>query len=219
MNKIRYYENFDLAIINGYKFRRDKRTGYYLSSSSINGKRRRLHVYVWELNNGQVPKGYQVHHIDENKYNNEIENLILLSRNKHLSLHGKENIEKFDRLDEHLKEIRKKATEWHKSKEGREWHKKHYEKCKNNFIKVEEFQCECCGKRFIGKANGKNKFCSNKCKSKYRRNTGIDNIIRECLFCGKEFTVNKYAKRKYCSKECSYKAVPRGGNTNRNKKH
>ena len=44
---VEYLENGDLALYNGYKFRKDKRTGYYLSSRIINGKRRRLHVYIY----------------------------------------------------------------------------------------------------------------------------------------------------------------------------
>ena len=44
-----YSNDGDVAEIDGYKFRRDTRSGYYLSAKPIkNGKRMRLHVYVWE---------------------------------------------------------------------------------------------------------------------------------------------------------------------------
>lgn len=51
---VEYQENGDLAIINEYKFRRDKKTGYYLSTRLIGKKRKRLHIYVWELINGAI---------------------------------------------------------------------------------------------------------------------------------------------------------------------
>ena len=63
---------------NGLKFNRDDKTGYYLSTTNVNGKRKRLHRYVWECNYGEIPKGYHIHHIDENKGNNSIENLELI---------------------------------------------------------------------------------------------------------------------------------------------
>lgn len=43
---VQYFENGDLAFFNGVYFRRDKKTGYFLSSTK---PRKRLHVYVWEF--------------------------------------------------------------------------------------------------------------------------------------------------------------------------
>lgn len=44
---------------------------------------------VWCLHNGveKVPKGFHVHHIDQNPLNNNIENLLLLSVKDHMRLH------------------------------------------------------------------------------------------------------------------------------------
>ena len=67
------YEN-DYAIVDGYKFRKDQKTGYYLSNN-INGRRLRLHRYIYEKYNGEIPKGYDIHHKDHNKKNNTLENL------------------------------------------------------------------------------------------------------------------------------------------------
>ena len=44
--KITYKDGY--AYVDGYKFRKDSKTGYYLSSKKIDGRRPRLHVYVWE---------------------------------------------------------------------------------------------------------------------------------------------------------------------------
>lgn len=44
-------------------------------------------VYLWELANGPVPKGYVVHHIDFNHMNDTIENLCIVTRAEHLAIH------------------------------------------------------------------------------------------------------------------------------------
>lgn len=62
-----------------------------------------------------------------------------------------------------------------------------------------------CGKKFEGTANGVNRFCSNKCKSKFRRDSGIDDEYRICKVCGKKFKTNKYSKAKTCSRSCANK--------------
>lgn len=210
---IQYYDDGDLAVFEGYTFRRDKKTGYYLSSKKIkNGKRIRLHVYVWEyINKQEVPEGFEVHHKDLNKFNNEPENLVALSPEEHAEIHKKvlteeQRQELARRLDE---KARPKAAEWHRSKEGRKWHKKHaieiaekYKKGSEAWESVAvEYVCDFCGKTFKTKRNAhKNHFCSNNCKSRYRTRSGLDNIQKECEFCGEIFETNKYRPRKYCGK-------------------
>ena len=218
---IKYAENRDVAVLDGYKFRRDKKTGYYLSSRKIDGRRKRLHVYIWEKENGRVPDGHHIHHINENKNDNEISNLKLLVEREHLSLHAKEQMEIAgkEELNRRLDHARIKASEWHASEEGHEWHKKHYEAMKTSLHKERELICEQCGKTYKTTAGGNSRFCSNNCKTKWRRQAGLDDEIRKCEYCGKEFKVNKYAKKKYCSYECGFTAVPRGGDTSKNKKH
>ncbi len=49
-----------------------------------------LHRYIWEKHNGcKIPKGYVVHHKDEDTENNEPSNLILMTRAEHIALHHK----------------------------------------------------------------------------------------------------------------------------------
>jgi hypothetical protein len=45
------------------------------------------HRYVWEKENGVIPNGYDIHHIDGNKSNNAIFNLQLLEKTEHTKLH------------------------------------------------------------------------------------------------------------------------------------
>ena len=58
MKKHQYYHNI--------KFTLDEKSGYYQNSTI----HKSLHRFVWEENNGVIPKGYEIHHIDFNKSNN-----------------------------------------------------------------------------------------------------------------------------------------------------
>lgn len=191
------YEN-DYAIVDNIKFRKDKKSGYYLSNV-INGKRYRLHRYIYETYIGTIPKGYEVHHIDHNKDNNEIDNLKLLSSKEHKEIHGRElSDEMREFYKNNLNEkARPKAIKWHKSEEAKEWHKEQYKRTlgKRKPIKME---CEYCHTIYEKITNGTNRFCSNKCKSAWRREKGLDNEERKCIKCGKTFTCNKYYKTKKC---------------------
>jgi len=194
----------------GLKFTRDEKTNYYLNSSNSI----RLHRYVYECEKGKIPDGYQVHHIDLDKSNNSIENLKLLNQSDHMSYHGltltEEQKEK-RRLNLEI-HARPKASEWHGSKEGRAWHSIHGRQVATNMKSI-EYTCLNCGKTFFKKPLGTNKFCSNACKSSYRRKSGIDNVEETCLVCDKKFTHNKYSKQCTCSHGCAntYKKWKREG--------
>ena len=165
-----------------------------------------MHRYVYEYYNGEIPKNYDIHHIDENKDNNDISNLQLMQSNEHKKYHGNNltDIQK-QNLRKNLKEnARPKATEWHKSKKGSEWHKKHYEEMKDKFHVEKEYVCKECGTKYKS-TNVNTLFCSSKCKSKNRRKSGIDNEIRICKNCGKQFEINKYSKVQVCGKSCMMK--------------
>lgn len=185
---------------NGIKFTRDEKTGYYLNSTI----RKRLHRYVWEFYNGPIESGYDIHHIDGNKSNNDISNLAKISRKKHAEIHGDmQSEELIAKKRINMKEkVLPEAIKWHKSEEGRKWHSKHSLEISKN-LKEKMYVCLNCDKHFYKKPYGTNKFCSNKCKSSYRRKLGIDNVEKICENCGGVFIDNKYNKRKYCSKECS----------------
>ena len=137
---VKYFENGELAIINDFCFRVDKSTGYFLSSKAINGKRKRLHVYVWELYNGKVENGKHIHHKDGNKNNNDIDNLEQISSSEHSKLHGSQIQEdrKIAMHDNLIKNAIPKSKAWHSSKDGIEWHKNH---CKKVMANLSEIQC------------------------------------------------------------------------------
>lgn len=198
---VEYSNDKKYAYFNGMKFTRDKKTNYYLSASYYkDGKRVRLHRYVWECFRGIIPDGYDIHHKDHNKFNNEIDNLELLSKEEHQKRHSQELSEETrERYRKNLNEnARPKAIEWHKSKQGSEWHKEQYKISLGN-LKPTKFICDNCGKEFEAINHGKNRFCSNNCKSQYRRKSGVDDVIRKCIVCGDEFKVNKYSKKVRCN--------------------
>jgi hypothetical protein len=42
---------------------------------------------TWEREHGAIPKGFGIHHIDKNTLNDNVENLELVSKQEHLSIH------------------------------------------------------------------------------------------------------------------------------------
>lgn len=70
----------------GKKYAREEGTGYYVCTS---GARQRLHIAIWEHEHGvRVPPGCVIHHLDWNKRNNNIENLICLTVWEHERIHN-----------------------------------------------------------------------------------------------------------------------------------
>ena len=62
--------------------------GYYQITSGIH-KGKLLHRLIYESTYGTIPEGFCIHHIDNDKNNNKPENLMILSKRHHHSLHSK----------------------------------------------------------------------------------------------------------------------------------
>lgn len=163
-----------------------------------------LHRYIWEKYNGKIKKGYHIHHKDGNFENNDITNLIEVSPYEHAQLHQSE--ERKQKAREWANQIRPLTKEWHKSEEGKKWHRQHAQRFNFGHISYGKATCEVCGKVFVKKQDFQ-KFCSNACKSKYRRQQGLDNIIKKCAYCGKDFETSKYKTNKFCSRSCFQKSI------------
>lgn len=71
--------------LNNYTIWKDKK-GY--PCIWVGGKSIKVHVAIWELNNGEKPKGHDIHHKDFDKGNYSLENLELLSFSDHKKIHA-----------------------------------------------------------------------------------------------------------------------------------
>lgn len=143
---------------------------YYLCGNYFQRKGRRLHRAVWEYHNGEIPKGYHVHHVDGDISHNNISNLTLLKSSVHLSAHMR-NEERKEKSRKNVKKAIEAAPEWHKSEEGRQWHS---ERGKENWKTrtIQTYVCSYCGKEFQTKhiyTENSNRFCHPNCKAAFRR--------------------------------------------------
>lgn len=201
MNRVQFFDNI--------KFYETKR-GYFLGKNPHTGKPIWMHQYVWEFYNGNIPKDYHVHHIDRDRSNNDITNLELIRYTIHLSVHSAESF-RLKVAAENLKQYAvPAAAEWHKSESGRLWHKQHFEAfMRDKFSEKVELICEYCGNPYQTSVlmKGRSRFCSNNCKSAYRRKSETDNITVFCEKCGNEFSTNRYLPRRFCSDECKNASV------------
>ena len=61
------------------------------------GRRKRIPLAkkVYIACHGKIPKGYEIHHVDGDKFNNHISNLIAVSHEDHMKLHRSKNV-KYD---------------------------------------------------------------------------------------------------------------------------
>lgn len=80
--KINKYESRDYyAKFNGVLYTSMHNKGYLCS------KLKQLHRSVYEYYTGKTTDGYDVHHIDGDRFNNDILNLVRVTRGEHLLIH------------------------------------------------------------------------------------------------------------------------------------
>jgi len=159
-------------VFNGYKYNR------YPESSNPAHRRyfaragHRLHRDVWVYYNGPISKGMHVHHIDGDTSNNDISNLACITKDEHWSKHRAEISERNRRPEqlEHLARIRSSSAAWHKSPEGRAWHREHAKtslaktwSSPRHYPDIDKV-CFWCGTQFVGQTV-KAKFCKKGCQT------------------------------------------------------
>lgn len=203
--------NREVVTFNGLRYRRypdsPNRSDRLYYTTRTRGRTIRLHVAIWEHENGPVPDGYHVHHRDGDTLNNDIGNLECLPGSEHHRHHAA-NLTPEQRAarTRHIDSIRHLTVAWHASPEGREWHRKHAQAVADA-AKPRDAVCERCGKGYQSKLP--KRFCSPNCRTRARCESGVDNETRECGWCNQPFEVNRYAKVRHCSRSCSARATKR----------
>jgi hypothetical protein len=198
-------------IFEGHKYQKYSDRPYYERV----GGRYLLHREIWAYHNGEIPEGYHIHHLDGDTANNTLENLQCMPASEHRAEHTEEKRLRGRQQQqlEHLEKIRHLATEWHRSEEGRAWHKKHAEhsiksptaaKPYSKVVPVEG-TCTICNTVFISKNPTRQIYCSNKCACKasntLKRAKILSTSAKKCVWCSKDiFTV--YSRQRFCTNLC-----------------
>jgi predicted nucleic acid-binding Zn ribbon protein len=152
-----------------------KKRRYYLSRTKVDDKYIGLHVYIWQKHNGcTVPTGYEIHHKNSNTFDCSLLNLVCIDAKVHRRIPKNRCSEE---RSESLNRAQQAAKAWHKSPEGREWHRCHaYESIqKPGHVRpplrpLGKFICVWCGDEFE-RRNVRKTLCSTRCQtalSKYR---------------------------------------------------
>lgn len=195
-------------VFNGITFRRypDSQTAAdrrYYKPSGADRKRGvgALHQEVWKAANGRdIPAGHHVHHADHDADNNDPSNLVLITASDHASHHGQDPARRPAQLRA-MGIAQEAAKEWHGTDEGLAWHSEHAREIWANKA-LEDKVCEHCGETYSVRTIGKASYCSNRCKSAARRESGVDDETRQCAICGERYTCNRYSKGRTCSRKC-----------------
>lgn len=96
--KLKNYSNYEIDIEKGtiYSYKSNTTIGHLNSDGymcttiyddSGNPKTIRHHRIIWETAYGEIPSGYEIHHLDENRSNNTISNLELIESSTHRHNH------------------------------------------------------------------------------------------------------------------------------------
>ena len=148
--------------------------GYYKTRKGKKNKKAKfptLHQAVWSSVHGKLPKGYCIHHKDENPMNNDIDNLELLSIQAHNAHHAKTNIWiHSNECKDHLRKVRLLSLNWHSTPEGKKYHADHIREIWKNHEWFEK-PCQECGKIFRSQKPFA-KSCSHYCSFKHRKKFG-----------------------------------------------
>lgn len=77
--------------------------GYYRCTTRKQ-KESLLQRYKWQKERGKIPKGWDIHHIDGDKTNNDIENLECLSKSEHTKKYSPHHNQHKNNKTKHLYE-------------------------------------------------------------------------------------------------------------------
>ena len=181
---------------------------YQRDRSKAHPKQERiLHRVVWTDHYGAIPKGKHIHHKDGDWKNNSIFNLELVDPQPHAAHHLRskwKDPEFRRRAMERIPNFVAKSLAWHRSPEGREWHRKNGIAA---WVGRPKSMCRCCvcQKQFFA-FHKRARFCSKECQNKNFAGQYFDRPA-VCKVCGKEFMASRYSLALYCGKPCATTAM------------
>ena len=158
----------------GLIYRKHKHDGRYYFSTSLTRS-------VWKFFNGEIPDGYEVHHLDDDKYNDDISNLTLLTREEHLKLHAdrRRGVKTFRKpkpknfVCEYCgKKFTALTTNGLRRYCSDDCRKKHRDAAGNYMT---ERTCEVCGKKFKAYKGHPTTHCSKECVAKSLQKRKVSN--------------------------------------------
>jgi predicted nucleic acid-binding Zn ribbon protein len=153
-----------------------------------------LHRDVWTHHNGPIPPKHHVHHIDGNPVNNALANLEVMEGRAHLSMHQKGHGRRPDAALAVL-------PAWRESPEGRAHQSEMGKRNAHFMLRPRAFSCEQCGAGFETHISYA-RFCSNRCKCRWRVAQGLNHEERTCTVCGSTFSTEKARQAQTCSPQC-----------------
>lgn len=105
---------------------------------------------------------------------------------------------------ENMRLARVKAAEFWRSTDGKSRRK---ELAKEYLSRhpVKQGSCLNCKKEFHYQSFSVRKYCSNRCKSSFRRKMGLDGVKVKCVICENEISESRYQTRLTCSRKCLIK--------------
>lgn len=174
--------------------------------SSPESQKRNAHKRArraWIRANGPVPAGHHIHHRDGNPFNNALENLECIASFAHLSKHGSVSTPaRRARGAASVDRLREATIKFRASPQGQEWGK---ELARRSWAARtrEQRSCDRCGGSYETWSGQRARFCSNACKSAWRRAARLDDEDRVCTVCSTDFRVNRYEDTQTCSKACA----------------
>lgn len=184
-------------IFDGEKFYKCK-DGHLKQTKSIHQK---IYTYYY----GTPPDGYEIHHVDEDKTNNDITNLTLLTRSAHQKIHmPKGTTRKVKKV--FVCEVCGQEYQAYKCGSNRFCSSL----CRSRYRQATELIhkiCPQCGKGFETYKSNNARYCSHSCAMEAKRKHQPE--TRLCPVCGKEFFTVPYKNQKYCSVSCANKGRKR----------
>ena len=170
----------------------------------------RAHRWVWMNYYGPIPKGYHVHHIDEDKTNNSIDNLSLMKHQDHARFHMQDPA-RLEKTKEIASKCVHKMIAWRKSEVGIAWATDPKTQEQRKLIGKKSWEgrlpvirhCKQCSKEISSRSPRGKSVCGKVCDNKWRRLNGVDGIEKKCEYCSKPFMASKWINTKCCSPSCA----------------